>query len=144
MILHDVDASFTPGSLTAIMGPSGAGKTTLLSVLRSGRCTSGRVALNGLPHSGSVRQLIKTIPQDDILLQGLTAREMLTFGARLSRVPLARFGSTRTRLAHLHDRRRREHGGGEAPVPDRHARRPVDGRREEAVARVRGVSQALV
>jgi len=63
---------------------------------------------------------------------------------RDSRVPLARFGSTRTRLAHLHDRRRREHGGGEAPVPDRHARRPVDGRREEAVARVRGVSQALV
>lgn len=32
-VLHDVDASFAPGELVGIIGPSGAGKTTLLRIL---------------------------------------------------------------------------------------------------------------
>ena len=82
-ILADISCSFTPGTLSALMGPSGAGKTTLLSLLRSGRPTSGAVLLNGQPHNTS-RGLIRTIPQDDVLLAGLTAAEALMYAARLS------------------------------------------------------------
>merc|ERR1712138_192674 len=84
-ILEGVDFSFEPGSLTAVMGPSGAGKTTLLDVLRTGACSSGAITINGAPLSRrTARQLIKTIPQDDVLLPGLTALEMLSFAAQLS------------------------------------------------------------
>ena len=82
-ILTSVSCAFQPGSLTALMGPSGAGKTTLLSLLRSGRPSSGEVTLNGQPH-GRSRGLIRTIPQDDVLLAGLTAAEALHFAAQLS------------------------------------------------------------
>ena len=82
-ILTSVSCAFQPGSLTALMGPSGAGKTTLLSLLRSGRPSSGEVTLNGQPH-GRSRGLIRTIPQDDVLLAGLTAAEAPHFAAQLS------------------------------------------------------------
>ena len=42
-LLSGVTASFEPGTLTALMGPSGAGKTTLLDVLAF-RKTAGRVS----------------------------------------------------------------------------------------------------
>ena len=76
LILDNVSAQFEPGTMSAVMGPSGAGKTTLLNMLRSGRCTSGAITLNG--HSfprRAARQLIKTIPQDDILLPGTRSEE---------------------------------------------------------------------
>ena len=82
-ILASISCAFQPGTLTALMGPSGAGKTTLLSLLRSGRPSSGEVTLNGQPH-GRSRGLIRTIPQDDVLLAGLTAAEALHFAAQLS------------------------------------------------------------
>ena len=41
-ILSDVDATFSPGNLTALMGPSGAGKTTLLSILVAAVAAWGR------------------------------------------------------------------------------------------------------
>ena len=83
-ILHGISATFAPGSLTALMGPSGAGKTSLLTLLRSGRCSSGAIRLNGRPYSSAARHLIRTIPQDDILLAGLSAKEALYYAARLS------------------------------------------------------------
>lgn len=84
-ILHSVSVSFEPGTLTGLMGLSGAGKTTLLSLLRSGRCTQGSITMNGSPfRSSASRAVIRTIPQDDILLAGLTAREALTYAASLS------------------------------------------------------------
>mmetsp|Transcript_32842 Transcript_32842/g.54250 ORF Transcript_32842/g.54250 Transcript_32842/m.54250 type:complete len:673 (+) Transcript_32842:146-2164(+) len=83
-ILHNISASFEPACVTAVMGASGAGKSTLLSVLRSGSATSGQLLLNGQPYSAQSRRFIKFVPQDDILLPGLTAREMLMYSARLS------------------------------------------------------------
>ena len=51
-LLNDVDAYFTPGTLTALMGSSGAGKTTLLDVV-AGRKTTGKIEgqilINGHP-----------------------------------------------------------------------------------------------
>ena len=83
-ILSGISHTFLPGTLTALMGPSGAGKTTLLSLLRSGRPTRGSITLNGQRHGASTRGLIRTIPQDDVLLAGLTAWEALMYAAELS------------------------------------------------------------
>lgn len=85
-ILHDVSASFPSGTLSAVMGPSGAGKSTLLNCLRSGSATSGVLLINGQSYRehGDTRRVIRVIPQDDILLPGLTPFEMLMFAARLS------------------------------------------------------------
>ena len=83
-ILSGISQTFLPGTLTALMGPSGAGKTTLLSLLRSGRPTRGTITLNGQRHGATTRGLIRTIPQDDVLLAGLTAREALMYAAELS------------------------------------------------------------
>lgn len=82
-ILHEVDGTFAAGRLTALMGPSGSGKTTMLSVLRSGRCTSGVTTVNGHKYTRHARRLIVTVPQDDVLLAGLTPREMLGYAACL-------------------------------------------------------------
>ena len=83
VILDRVSVRFEAGSLTAILGPSGAGKSTLLSVLRTGRCnTAGSLTLDGFPYSHS-RGRVVTVPQDDVLLPGLTPLEMLSFAAEL-------------------------------------------------------------
>ena len=87
-ILSDVDATFSPGNLTALMGPSGAGKTTLLSILRGGRCSMGSMAIDGAPYTTTTRKLIVTVPQDDVLLAGLSPLEMLVYAAHL-RLPRA-------------------------------------------------------
>lgn len=53
-LLHKVTARFTPGELTALMGPSGAGKTTLMTALAgntSGMIREGGVYVNDQPLS---------------------------------------------------------------------------------------------
>ena len=87
-ILHHISARFESGKVTALMGPSGAGKTTLLSIL-SGHAVdwgemTGRVTVNGRALSARLfRRLGTLVPQNDILLPGLTVRQTLQFGARL-------------------------------------------------------------
>lgn len=104
-ILRDIDASFPPGTFTACMGASGAGKSTLLNVLRAGRSTGGAVLANGAPYTKLARRLIVTVPQDDILLPGLTALELLTYQAQL-RLPRSvgagRQARARAVLSQLH------------------------------------------
>ena len=82
-ILSDVDATFSPGNLTALMGPSGAGKTTLLSILRGGRCSMGSMAIDGTPYTTTTRKLIVTVPQDDVLLAGLSPCGTVTMSLRV-------------------------------------------------------------
>eukprot|EP01047_Picozoa_sp_COSAG01_P032895 COSAG01_NODE_2397_length_7771_cov_12.578076_7_plen_371_part_00 len=86
-LLDGVSASFEPGQVTALMGPSGAGKTTLLNVL-SGHAedygkVSGSVTANGADLPSGFRQLCCLVPQDDVLLPGLTVAQTLRFGAAL-------------------------------------------------------------
>ena len=92
-ILRNVTASFPPGQLCALMGPSGAGKTTLLSALRTGRVDGGFVTVNGAPFGAQLSEggQIVTIPQDDVLLPGLTPLELLGYSARLRGVSVERF-----------------------------------------------------
>jgi heme exporter protein A len=89
--LAGVSTVLDPGRTLAVLGRNGAGKTTLLRVL----------ATLLLPHGGSVRVLDCELPRDahalrmrigmlghdTLLYRDLTARENLTFYARLYAVP---------------------------------------------------------
>jgi heme exporter protein A len=94
--LAGVSAALAPGETLAVLGRNGAGKTTLLRVL----------ATLLLPHGGSVRVFGLDLPRDahalrkrigmlgheTLLYRDLTARENLTFYARLYEIsePAAR------------------------------------------------------
>lgn len=81
-ILKEISCRFESSTLTAILGPSGAGKSTLLSVLRTGRCTSGSLTIDGVSYNDA-RGAVASVPQDDVLLPGLTPLEMLGYAAEL-------------------------------------------------------------
>ncbi|NGN93705.1 ATP-binding cassette domain-containing protein [Nocardioides sp. KC13] len=73
-ILDGVRATFEPGAVTAVVGPSGAGKTTLLDlVLTHLSPTSGRVLLGGRPVRTSE---VAVVSQRPVLFEG-TVRENL-------------------------------------------------------------------
>ena len=86
-LVQDVTVAFKPASLTAILGPSGAGKSTFLSALtgqtpaESGDIFFGNWDL--LEEFDQVRHRIGFVPQSDILHTSLTARQALTYGAKL-------------------------------------------------------------
>ena len=89
-ILTNVNATFEPRRLTALMGPSGAGKTTLLNVL-AGRAPGerrGEVLVNGVAITSlkKMRSLLSYMPQDDILYAQLTVKQLLKYAA-LMRCP---------------------------------------------------------
>jgi ABC-type multidrug transport system ATPase subunit len=89
-LLSNVDAVFSAGRLTAIMGPSGGGKSTLLDVMSgrktTGRLTSGAVLYAGQPASEHfLRRHTGYVEQFDTLLPALTPREMLMYTAQLKR-----------------------------------------------------------
>jgi heme exporter protein A len=89
--LAGVSVALTPGRTLAVLGRNGAGKTTLLRVL----------ATLLLPHGGSVRVLGLELPRhahalrarigmlghETLLYRDLSARENLSFYARLYGVP---------------------------------------------------------
>jgi ABC-type multidrug transport system ATPase subunit len=86
-LVQDVTVAFKPASLTAILGPSGAGKSTFLSAL-TGQTTadSGEIFFGNwdlLEEYEQVRHRIGFVPQSDILHTSLTARQALTYGAKL-------------------------------------------------------------
>jgi putative ABC transport system ATP-binding protein len=78
-ILDDVSLDLSPGTFTALTGPSGAGKTTLLWVLAGAlRPTSGSVAYAGqhlADREAAAREGIMLVPQGIALVAPLTARE---------------------------------------------------------------------
>ncbi|MEI7057151.1 ATP-binding cassette domain-containing protein [Nocardioides sp. CCNWLW239] len=73
-VLDGVRATFEPGAVTAVVGPSGAGKTTLLDVVLTHLSpTGGRVLLDGRPVRTSD---IAVVSQRPVLFEG-TVRENL-------------------------------------------------------------------
>eukprot|EP00756_Hemistasia_phaeocysticola_P029706 Hpha_TRINITY_DN16247_c1_g1::TRINITY_DN16247_c1_g1_i1::g.15438::m.15438 len=84
-ILKNINATFKPGQLTALMGPSGAGKTTLMNVLTD-NCKhqlGGDVTVNGEHVDEFFKSYFNLVPQEDVLLPALTARETLRYAANL-------------------------------------------------------------
>ncbi|KCV68663.1 hypothetical protein H696_04954 [Fonticula alba] len=87
-ILDDVSGQALPGRLLAIMGPSGGGKTSLLdSISGRLRTRAGTVLVNGKPIPRHFRSVSSYVMQDDLLVETLTPRELLTFAARLRLSP---------------------------------------------------------
>ncbi|KAI9346833.1 P-loop containing nucleoside triphosphate hydrolase protein [Zopfochytrium polystomum] len=84
-ILRGVTGEIRSGSMTAVMGPSGAGKTTFMNVLMGKvKRTGGELKINGtVAEMEQFKKLIGYVPQEDIMLRELTAREVITYAARI-------------------------------------------------------------
>jgi ABC-type multidrug transport system ATPase subunit len=82
-ILDGASLEIPPGEFVAIIGEAGSGKTTLLKALAGVTApTSGAITVNGEPVSARLSE-IGYVPQDEIVHGDLTAREALTYAARI-------------------------------------------------------------
>jgi heme exporter protein A len=85
--LREVTLSLNPGATLAVLGPNGAGKSTLLRILATLlRPHGGTANVLGepLPRNGyKVRARIGLLAHEPLLYRDLTARENLTYHARL-------------------------------------------------------------
>ncbi len=75
LVLDGANLALTPGSKTALVGPSGAGKTSVLhALLRFWPLESGRIELGGVPTEcfaqGAVRARFATVVEDGHLFGG--------------------------------------------------------------------------
>ncbi|MDQ2748101.1 MAG: ABC transporter ATP-binding protein [Actinomycetota bacterium] len=120
-VLHDVDLSLAPATITAVLGANGAGKTTLLRTL-SGllRPTAGRVRLAGrdlvgLPVERRVTLGVAHVPEGRGVIGELTVHENLRLGGLWRKGADGR-RETDTAIAEVYDlfeplaRRRGYHG----------------------------------
>lgn len=86
-ILRDISVDVAPGNVVGVIGKNGAGKTTLLEVLLGfSPATTGTATLFGadsfnLP--ASAKRRIGFVPQQDELLNHLTAAQQLSLNASL-------------------------------------------------------------
>jgi ABC-2 type transport system ATP-binding protein len=86
----DLDFEIVAGEVFGLLGPNGAGKTTTIRLLLDLiRPTRGRIEVFGRdPRSDvGVRRRIGYLPGDLRLYDGLTARELCTYFARLRGLP---------------------------------------------------------
>jgi len=99
-LLSGVTATFSPGSMTALMGSSGAGKTTLLDVLagyKTGGHITGDIAINGVAKTDETWRLIAGYcEQTDLHNPAMTVRESLLFAARMRLRPFSLSEEART------------------------------------------------
>jgi ABC-type multidrug transport system ATPase subunit len=93
-VLDRVSGRLASESFTAIMGASGSGKTTLLNFLSNRRFylrrvkCSGEVYLNGRSRSElNFNTYVAYVMQDDVLIETMTVREILTFSAKMRLSP---------------------------------------------------------
>ncbi|MBW2230970.1 MAG: ABC transporter ATP-binding protein [Deltaproteobacteria bacterium] len=85
-VLHGVSFVVREGEIFGFVGPNGAGKTTMLKVLMDLiRPTSGRASILGSDVSETeFRHQVGFLPENPYFYPFLTAREILTFYAKLS------------------------------------------------------------
>eukprot|EP00002_Diphylleia_rotans_P001425 TRINITY_DN107_c0_g3_i3.p1 TRINITY_DN107_c0_g3~~TRINITY_DN107_c0_g3_i3.p1 ORF type:complete len:513 (-),score=96.95 TRINITY_DN107_c0_g3_i3:972-2510(-) len=83
-ILKGVSGYARPGAILCIMGPSGAGKTTLLNIIARKIEAKGDILINNEVVSNHMfKRLAAYVPQEDILMGSMSAREVMTFTADL-------------------------------------------------------------
>jgi ABC-2 type transport system ATP-binding protein len=90
-VLHGVDCSVPPGTVTGLLGPSGGGKSTLLrSIVGVQRITGGTVTVLGRPAgSAGLRSRVGYLTQAASVYRDLTARGNAHYFAALQGVPRA-------------------------------------------------------
>ena len=87
-ILHGVDLSVAPNSLTMLLGRNGAGKTTCLrTIMGLWRASAGTIRFDGnevqnLETPALARRGIAYVPENMGIFAGLTVRENLRLAAR--------------------------------------------------------------
>jgi ABC-2 type transport system ATP-binding protein len=88
-VLHGVTFHVQKGEIFGFVGPNGAGKTTTLKILMGLiRPTEGKASILGRDVAESeFRDQIGFLPENPYFYPFLTAREILTFYARLCTVP---------------------------------------------------------
>jgi len=101
-----VTFSLAPGECLAVFGPNGAGKTTLLRLLAGLlKPSSGSARLAGIPLPGGTlaRSRVGLISHHTMLYEALSARENVSFAARLYgiRDPRTRVDDALGRMAML-------------------------------------------
>jgi iron complex transport system ATP-binding protein len=84
-VLTGIDATFERGAFTAVLGANGAGKTTLLRGIAGLRAPAeGSIRIDGVDvHSLPSMQralLVAMIAADEVVLEGLTVREVVATG----------------------------------------------------------------
>jgi len=84
-LLTNINLAVKPGEFVGLLGPSGAGKTSLLRILSGlDRPASGCVDYDAVPLSRMpARPFVGFVPQDDLLHESLSGREMVEFAVRL-------------------------------------------------------------
>ncbi len=89
--IEELDLDVHRGEVLGFLGPNGAGKTTTIRLLLDLiRPTRGRVELFGLDarrHSVALRRRIGYVPGELSLYGHLTGRELISYFARLRRLP---------------------------------------------------------
>jgi branched-chain amino acid transport system ATP-binding protein len=97
-VLHGIDLTVHPGTISVVLGPNGAGKSTLLRTLSglvrpaSGRITFDGADLGGVPVEELVRRGVAHVPEGCGVVTELTVEENLRLGGlfRRDRVDLRR------------------------------------------------------
>ena len=86
-ILNNVNLEIKGNEFVAIIGGSGAGKSTLMGVLNGfDKKHTGDVYYNNISitkNFNSIKDIIGYVPQDDIVYENLTLRDMLRYSAEL-------------------------------------------------------------
>ncbi|GHU51773.1 hypothetical protein AGMMS49975_06240 [Clostridia bacterium] len=87
LILENVNLSIGRGELIAIIGGFGSGKSTIMNALCGFEMADeGTVYLNDInlyKHYNLMKNLIGYVPQQDVLFENLTVRDMLYYSAKL-------------------------------------------------------------
>jgi ATP-binding cassette subfamily B protein len=136
-ILHEVDFTMRPGTVTAVVGPSGAGKSTLARLLfRFYDVTGGRILVDGQDVRGvtqrSLRAAIGIVPQDTVLFNDTLGYNVAYGrpGATPAQVEAA------CRAAQLHGFVERLPKGYETPVGERGLKLSGGEKQRVAIARM--------
>lgn len=84
-VLEGLDLALPPRTITALCGPNGCGKSTLLRVLCGLQpLVAGEVHLNGVSLNGldrrAVAREVAFLPQQPVVPEGLTVREVVSLG----------------------------------------------------------------
>ncbi len=86
-ILSNINLSFFPGKVSAILGPSGSGKSTLVKCLTTVfKASKGLITMDGKKlwkERATFRQSLGYVPQDDIIHTELKVRQAFMYAARL-------------------------------------------------------------
>ncbi|MHA6512324.1 ABC transporter ATP-binding protein [Tessaracoccus sp. Z1128] len=117
-ILHGIDFTLAPGSVTGLFGPSGCGKTTLMrSMVGVQKITSGTLNVLGLPAGDpQLRRRVSYTSQALSIYRDISVRANVLLFARLHGAPdeAADDAISYVELAALANRRVETLSGGEA------------------------------